>query len=482
MRLGEFGKLPVVYGGRVKPLDTLARNSLRTVSDKQTLSVPRGDDGDDAKMRREPAIRWLLDVITQNESSRTDRVFRIPNLDVLATLGLERRKGFLYSVEEVSKNMDEFDRQASEARRLADADPAQLNFYQKKLLETDRRLRAFTHLQSAFMPIPFPAIPTREEMESDPTLVDKTRQEIARLAAATPRLNASLMAMQPPLVVPGTEGDKSWLPFAAAANQAFTQQILAGERPDERLVRWSEMIDAYARKDATNFNRALTAYKQDLLSDPPAEYSAAKVEFEEFFNEVQPFSLAMVLYLAAFVLTAFSWIGCFEPLRRSAFGLVLLAFVIHTLALMARIYISGRPPITNLYSSAVFVGWGAALFGMGIELLYRMGVGNVLSSVIGFATLIIAHNLAYGGDTFTVLQAVLDTQFWLATHVVCVTFGYLTTFVAGAAGIVYILAGLTTALDGGRDWEIDGADRLWHDLFRYFLQLRRHGTRWFVGR
>jgi ABC-type transport system involved in cytochrome c biogenesis permease subunit len=48
--------------------------------------------------------------------------------------------------------------------------------------------------------------------------------------------------------------------------------------------------------------------------------------------------------------------------------------------------------------------------------------------------------LAADGDTFTVLQAVLDTQFWLATHVVCITLGYATTFVAGALGVVYLLS------------------------------------------
>jgi ABC-type transport system involved in cytochrome c biogenesis permease subunit len=47
------------------------------------------------------------------------------------------------------------------------------------------------------------------------------------------------------------------------------------------------------------------------------------------------------------------------------------------------------------------------------------------------------------------LQAVLDTQFWLATHVVCITFGYATTYVAGLLGLVYILLGVfTTELIG----------------------------------
>jgi ABC-type transport system involved in cytochrome c biogenesis permease subunit len=37
------------------------------------------------------------------------------------------------------------------------------------------------------------------------------------------------------------------------------------------------------------------------------------------------------------------------------------------------------------------------------------------------------------------MQAVLDTQFWLATHVVCITVGYGTTFVAGMLAFAYII-------------------------------------------
>ena len=54
-RINDFGVLPVVYQGRVKPLDTLARNSLVIISDRQTWR-----DADD---ERRPAIEWLLDVM-----------------------------------------------------------------------------------------------------------------------------------------------------------------------------------------------------------------------------------------------------------------------------------------------------------------------------------------------------------------------------------------------------------------------------------
>jgi ABC-type transport system involved in cytochrome c biogenesis permease subunit len=87
----------------------------------------------------------------------------------------------------------------------------------------------------------------------------------------------------------------------------------------------------------------------------------------------------------------------------------------------------------------VFIGWGAVLLALVIEYIYRLGLGNIVAAVIGFGTLLVAYNLSLDGDTMIVLQAVLDTQFWLATHVVCITFGYATTYVAGVFGILYLL-------------------------------------------
>jgi ABC-type transport system involved in cytochrome c biogenesis permease subunit len=131
-------------------------------------------------------------------------------------------------------------------------------------------------------------------------------------------------------------------------------------------------------------------------------------------------------------------------LRRSAYWLLVFTFVIHTLALAARVYISGRPPVTNLYSSAIFIGWAIVLFCLIWERFYEDGIPSFVASALGFGTLLIAHILAGDGDTFTVLQAVLDTQFWLATHVVTVTLGYASTFLAGGLGIIYVVAGLAT--------------------------------------
>ncbi len=65
------------------------------------------------------------------------------------------------------------------------------------------------------------------------------------------------------------------------------------------------------------------------------------------------------------------------------------------------------------------------VLGIVLERIYRIGIGNLVASLAGFVTLLIAHNLALGGDTMEMMRAVLDTNFWLATHVVVVTLGTL---------------------------------------------------------
>ncbi|HNC75491.1 MAG TPA: cytochrome c biogenesis protein CcsA, partial [Elusimicrobiota bacterium] len=74
--------------------------------------------------------------------------------------------------------------------------------------------------------------------------------------------------------------------------------------------------------------------------------------------------------------------------------------------------------------------------------LYKNGLGALGAAGIGFLTQIIAHHLATQGDTMEMMRAVLDSNFWLATHVVTVTIGYSSTFLSGFLAMFYILRGL----------------------------------------
>ncbi|MCC6511376.1 MAG: cytochrome c biogenesis protein CcsA, partial [Pirellulaceae bacterium] len=62
------------------------------------------------------------------------------------------------------------------------------------------------------------------------------------------------------------------------------------------------------------------------------------------------------------------------------------------------------------------------------------------------STLSIARSLD-SSDTMQVLEAVLDTQFWLSTHVITVTLGYGATFLAGLFGILALVHRMKSRMD-----------------------------------
>ena len=146
---------------------------------------------------------------------------------------------------------------------------------------------------------------------------------------------------------------------------------------------------------------------------------------------------SMVLYVLIFLFVCFWWLFFPKDYTRTIPVVLIIALVFHTVGLILRMYISGRPPVTNLYSSAVFVGWGGVLLGVILEYVFKNGIGAATSAVVGFLTLLVAGYLGLGGDTMEMLQAVLDTNFWLATHVVVISMGYSAAFLAGFLAIVY---------------------------------------------
>jgi ABC-type transport system involved in cytochrome c biogenesis permease subunit len=447
MKIHEFGKLPVAYGGRIQPMDTLARNALRTISGKSTFEAPELGG-------RQPAIRWLLDVATLKRGMLNYQVVRVENPDVLQALGLKPRKGFRYSLAELFAG-EEKPGGESELRRqakLADAvPPGQRDLTQEKFLEAFEKADMIFRLRGAF----------------DVPELGQTPREFLERAADLETVIASLKKGQAARPVPPETPEGPWQMLYEAFYNQVRQALMTGKMPSDEnaATKLAGLLDAYRLGEAAEFNSALEKYQPLLVKTAAAEdahesslavhgenrgrkpaerLSLSRIAFEAWFNDFDPLFLCWILYLAAFVLAVLAWFGWFEGFNRAANWLLWFTFGLHTFGLLCRIYISGRPPVTNLYSSAVFIGWAAVLFGLLFEAIYRLGIGNLLAAVIGFPTLVIAHYLSFdnGGDTLGVMQAVLDTNFWLATHVVCITLGYCTTFVAGGLGLMTILGGL----------------------------------------
>lgn len=440
IQVHEFAKLPVAYEGRIKPYDTLARNTLQVLSGRQQV-IGKQKPGWFAKLfgtkEKTPADIWLLETITGTEKSRDYQIFRIDNLDLLDALGLPRHDGFRYSFNDLKDKSKELEGQIAELRGVR---PDDYNLYQRKVAELLTKINIYRSLVTSFQSPPISTVP--EKLNES---LEVTRQLIAQLRAGSS-----------PHAVPPVDPTGQWLPLMTAEFQALLAQATNKPANPAPAV-LNAMLLAYSKNDAASFNRELANYRtilanyeRSLVADASKLKAAgvanaevlrgSRVGFEVFYNHFSPFYYAAVLYVAAFVLGVLAWVGWTEPLRRASTWLLLLTFALHTLALVGRIYISGRPPVTNLYSAVIFAGWGGVLLAMAFEWTHKLGLGNIAAATIGFLSLVVANNLSLeGGDSFTVLQAVLDTQFWLATHVVTVNLGYGATFAAGLWGAIYIL-------------------------------------------
>ncbi len=162
MQVYEFGKLPLVYEGRVKPYDTLARNSLQILSGSQEVGVWNKKGEVESHF---PAIRWLLDAISEADGARDERVFKVVNLDLLDTLGLERRPKFWrYSLNEITSKKatdpgdPEITTELQRQIKLAEQTPEKdRSLFQAKVLELARKHNQYMVLVTSFRSPPLSA-------------------------------------------------------------------------------------------------------------------------------------------------------------------------------------------------------------------------------------------------------------------------------------------------------------------------------------
>lgn len=434
--LAEFARLPVLEGGRVKPLDTVARTSLMILHGRQTLRLP----GEGSL----PPHRWLAEVLFNAPLADSRPVFAINNPEVLALFGFERQGRKYFSFAELEPSLALIDAQGEiaateEAARRTPYQTAALNLrnglYLYQRLKNSLRPAGSSDFSSEIadfamvVPVGAPALlAKRQGKPYDHAACDDF------LAFAKRYGGMAETALLLPVPTPKGEGS-GWLPVG----EALMRTVAEGKVP-ETVVLYAGAGDAWRRGDAAAFGKA--AGELTALLASKAASASRQAAFEELFNRIDPFYQAMGLYVLAFLILCAFWLRDDGALRSGALAVLAVGLLFHTFGLGARMLIQGRPPVTNLYSSAVFIGWGTALLALLLERFRRDGIGAASAAVIGFVTLVIAHHLAGRGDTLEMLQAVLDTNIWLATHVVVITIGYSAMFLAGLLATAYVVRGL----------------------------------------
>ncbi|NMC61719.1 MAG: cytochrome c biogenesis protein CcsA [SAR324 cluster bacterium] len=464
----SFGGLPVLHKGRVKPLDTIARVSLLMLSGKQNVRL---------NGRKVSAIEWFLDVLFDSKRSDNYSIFQIDDPDVLGVLGLQQTEDRLYPFKTLEPHLGEIEVQAKRAEEIQASERTRFQMSIRKLFQ---RIVLYNKLQNTIH------IAGDENLEEDVKdfekrlqglkekhksgiIIDDNDPSLLSIVRFLEKYRSvhELSEFQPICLTTGANMDLSWIDIGEAMVAKLQSNTIQSS-----AVAYMKMADAYRLGDTALFNDIVNKLAVDLGKRIPAIVRITSLE--QVFNYSQLFLKSCVLYVLVFILAFVSWIIWPQFLNKCAFSLLIIAFLIHSFGLVTRMLIQGRPPVTNLYSSAVFVGWGSVLLGIIVEHLFKKGLGNIVAGAIGFITLLIAHNLAAEGDTIEIMRAVLDSNFWLTTHVITITIGYSSTLFAGLIAIVFIFRRCLDRSFLCQDWKL--FSRVVHGLICFSLFFSFLGT------
>ncbi len=133
----KFGRLPVLLNGRIKPLDTVARNSLLITHGKQTLALEQGEL---------TPIEWLAEVMFESDKADQQKLFVIRSPETQAAIGRNGGTEKYFSFRELTPHLQEIEQQAD----LAQKEEAQVRSpFQRDIIKLFERLTLYHRLQNS---------------------------------------------------------------------------------------------------------------------------------------------------------------------------------------------------------------------------------------------------------------------------------------------------------------------------------------------
>ena len=369
-----WGLLAIQDGGRRKPVDTFAREALIKMTGRSSYSSgARTWQGPD----------FILSMLLDTHDWKSEPMILVSLGELKERLGLpgqQRRFSFAQLTA-----LPELNALASQAHALRKAEKP-LTRMQSEVMSVSERLTLFARIMdgSAFLLVPAP------QKTTDPWLV-------------------------PPS-------------FA----QYYSEQQFAAVQTELQA-----MANAYAKGDGFAFSRAANLLRQNLRQLSPNIYpTESQLRLEYFYNHWDGFYRGAWCYGIALVLLAIAHLrrqsetGRLSSGKRSYLkiaGLVIavVGLLFHGSGIVMRCLIAGRPPVTNMYESIIWVSFAVSFFGMIFFLRYRAPIYLLAALPVSLVALLLVHQMPIAmPSSIDPLVPVLRDNFWLTIHVLTITLSY----------------------------------------------------------
>jgi cytochrome c-type biogenesis protein CcsB len=175
--------------------------------------------------------------------------------------------------------------------------------------------------------------------------------------------------------------------------------------------------------------------------------SDERIDMEVLYNKYDVFQKLPYWYIySAIFMLFFTILNILK--ERKVFNVIInvfhviiaLLFVLHTLGLIARWYISGHAPWSNAYESIIYVAWATMFFGLAFDIKSKL---TVASSAFVAAMILTAAYMNWIDPEIANLQPVLNS-YWLMIHVAIIVASYGPFALGMILGVVSLLLILFT--------------------------------------
>lgn len=467
--------IPILDGGRIKPLDTYAQFIMLRINGKRTY-IPFDAEGNEvSRGEKMGPVEWLLDCIFYPEKAVDYPVFIVDDANVVSTLGVSQheKQRDRYTYNELKDARQELFGRAQSASRLEQADrsyqqnvmialaesvyefeglihyldfareeyPIEDSALVQKVLDIGPDadltladlLRDFRELQKA-------VIALQQVVESEGA--EKYQHEVNALEAVFyPFLVAEATSISMRLIPPADLEDKDWRTPSEMAKATIDNP------PAEKELEVLASLDRLADKvdDKMAFGVELKNFHDMVVTRAESRDEYSMVPLERTYYKSQLVYRALMLFVLSFILAALTWLNLNSKwLTRATVVSVVIPLLMLIAAITLRCIIRGRPPVSTLYETVLFITAISVIVALFMEYVNRQKIALSVGAFLGALGLFIAgrYEITNQQDTMPSLVAVLDTNFWLATHVTIINIGYAAGLLAAGLSHVYIIGRL----------------------------------------
>ena len=387
--LSPIKTLPIQSGGRIKPFDSFAKESLQLIYGRKNF---KGQEASHV------VFTWLLLPSTWEQA----KLMEIKNHSLKKDLGFPTKDSH-FSAMEIKQNekipllMEELNQKREGKEKL--------NSYFEAVQRLENQMNLFYALAYGQA---LPVAPSKEEVSRWLTLRELKGELKTKFEDVLQSFTKTLSLF-------------------SHSSLSYQEKTLKEKDPSLQ----------------SHFKTALTRFIQAAKAEAPEKYAQMeKIQAEVHYNNLKPFFWSWIIYLMSFFFFLFHVFFSSTHAKERLFslkfsfyklgwGLLFVGFLLHSYGILLRVYIMERPPVTNMYETVLWVPWGSALFAMIFDLIYKQIYPLMAASLVSVLCLLISDLAPSVLDgSLNPLQPVLRDNFWLVVHVMTICLSYAAFFLA----------------------------------------------------